>query len=517
LGDPLLFYISTMFIGKKKNSSGSISVQVLDKRLGKNRLLHSAGCSTDATEVAKLIVEAKTWMGNQVGGELDFDSVEKAFSSFIENILSVKPVGPQIILEKLFNEIGFNSIDNDLFKKLVLGRINYPVSKLKLTEYLARYERYYVDEDTIYRYLDKIATLYKRQVQHLSYKHTVSVLGHTPTIVFYDVTTLYFEIEQEDGLRKTGFSKEGKHQHPQIVLGLLVSKGGYPLGYEIFQGNKYEGHTMLPVPNYFKRAYKLEKIIVIADSGLMSKKNLDDLKANKYSYIIGARIKNENDDLKQEILALPLKDNEHKEINRATDRLSIGYSNARARKDAHNRQRGIAKLEKGIKSGKLTKDNITNKGYKKFLDVEIAGSASIKLNKEKIEADKKWDGLKGYSTNTTLTIAEVVDNYKELWIIEKAFRINKNDIKIRPIYHRLPKRIEAHICICFAAYKIIKELERQLKEKKYGITPNKMLEIAQSLNEIEVNIPTTNQIKKKILYLTGEHQIIKKWIQEKNG
>ena len=103
----------------------------------------------------QLIAQAKTWIGNQVGGELDFDSVEKAFSSFIENILSVKPVGPQIILEKLFNEIGFDSIEDDLFKKLVLGRINYPVSKLKLTEYLARYEHYYVDEDTIYRYLDK--------------------------------------------------------------------------------------------------------------------------------------------------------------------------------------------------------------------------------------------------------------------------------------------------------------------------------------------------------------------------
>lgn len=506
-----------MFIRRKQNSSGSISVQVLQKQQGKNVLLHSVGSSTDAVEIAKLIVQAKAWIGQQAGAELDFDKVEQTFSDFIDNILSIKPVGTQIILGKIFEEIGFNAIEDDLFKKLVLGRIIYPVSKLKLTEYLARYEQYYVDEDTIYRYLDKIATQYKRQVQRLSYKHTVSVLGHTPKIVFYDVTTLYFEIAQEDDLRKTGFSKDGKHQHPQIVLGLLVSKGGYPLGYEIFQGNKYEGYTMLPTLNYFKRVYKLEEIIVIADSGLMSKKNLNDLKANKYSYIIGARIKNETDKGKQEILALQLKDNEYKELNRQEDRLIIGYSDARARKDAHNRQRGIAKLEKEIKSGKLTKDHITNKGYKKFLYVEIEGNASLKLNKEKIEADKKWDGLKGYATNTTLTMTEVVDNYKELWLIEKAFRINKNDIKIRPIYHRLPKRIQAHICICFAAYKIIKELERQLIEKKYTITPNKMLEIAQSLNQIEVNMPITNQIKKKILYLTEEHQLIKKWMDGKNG
>jgi transposase len=179
----------------------------------------------------------------------------------MDNILSIKPVGTNIILGRIFDEIGFNAIEDDLFKKLVLGRINYPVSKLKLVEYLARYEQYYIDDDTIYRYLDKIATKYKRQIQRLSYYHTVSVLGHSPKIVFYDVTTLYFEIEQEDELRKTAFSKDGKHQDPQIVLGLLVSKGGYPLGYEIFQGNKYEGHTMLPILNYYKRAYKLEKII----------------------------------------------------------------------------------------------------------------------------------------------------------------------------------------------------------------------------------------------------------------
>lgn len=506
-----------MFIRKKKNSSGSISVQVLQKQQGKNILLHSLGSSFDDTEISKLILRAKVWINNQSGAELDFDNTELLFSKFMDNILSIKPVGTNIILGSIFEEIGFNAIEDDLFRKLVLGRINYPVSKLKLVEHLARYEQYYIDEDTIYRYLDKIAKQYKRQIQQISYNHTVSILGHSPKIVFYDVTTLYFEIEQEDELRKTGFSKDGKHQHPQIVLGLLVSKGGYPLGYEIFEGNKYEGYTMLPILNYFKRVYKLEKIIVIADSGLMSKKNLDNLKANKYTYIIGARIKNENDKLKQEILSLPLKNNEYKEIIKGQDRLIIGYSDARARKDAHNRQRGIAKLEKEIKSGKLTKDNITNKGYKKFLDVTIEGNATIEINKQKIEEDKKWDGLKGYATNTALSIEEVVNNYKELWIIEKAFRINKHDIKIRPIYHRLPKRIEAHICICFAAYKIIKELERQLEDKGYNITANRILEIAQSLNEIEVKIPTTNQVKKKILFLTEEHQLIKKWIDEKSG
>jgi transposase len=506
-----------VFIRKKKNNSGSISVQVLQKRNSKNVLLHSVGSSCDHNEVLDLVVQGKAWISKQLGAELDFNNSEALFSSFVNNIISIKPIGSNLILGHIFKEIGFDAIKDELFKKLVLGRINYPVSKLKLTEFLARYEHYFTDEDKIYRYLDKIALQYKRLIQQLSYKHTVSVLGESPKVVFYDVTTLYFEIEQEDDLRVAGFSKDGKHQHPQIVLGLLVSKGGYPLGYEIFSGNKFEGNTMLPILNYFKRVYKLKEITVVADSGLMSKKNLDDLKANKYTYIIGARLKTEKSELKQEILSMSLQDNEYKELTKADDRLIISYSEKRAKKDAHNRLRGIKKLEKEIGSGKITKDKLTNKGYKKFLDVTINGDASIAINNQKIEEDKKWDGLKGYVSNSTLTITEIVENYKELWVIEKAFRINKTDIKIRPIYHRLPHRIEAHICICFAAYKIVKELERQLIVGNYGITPNKILEIAQGINEIEVKMPNTNEIKKQILYLTEEQQIIKKWLTDKIG
>src|SRR5205807_1426213 len=114
-----------------------------------------------------------------------------------------------------------------------------------------------------------------------------------PSIVFYDVTTLYFEIDQEDNLRKTGFSKEGRHQNPQIVLGLLVSLDGYPLAYEIFEGNKFEGHTMLPVIEAFKLKYSLDKLVVIADSGLLSHANVEALQQEGYGYILGARIKNE--------------------------------------------------------------------------------------------------------------------------------------------------------------------------------------------------------------------------------
>jgi transposase len=163
-------------------------------------------------------------------------------------------------------------------------------------------------------------------------------------------------------LRKTGFSKEGRHQNPQIVLGLLVSIGGYPLAYEIYKGNKFEGDTMLPVINLFKRKYKLKKLVVIADAGLLSHKNIQSLQSNGYEYILGARIKNETDEIKNRILSVQLKDGESVVIEKTqVSKLIISYSSARAAKDNDNRQRGINKLEKLLKAKRLPKLTSTTK------------------------------------------------------------------------------------------------------------------------------------------------------------
>ena len=189
-------------------------------------------------------------------------------------------IGPELLLGRIFSDIGFNKVKDELFKKLVLARLCYPGSKLKTTDYLRRYEGYETDEDKIYRYLDKLHSTQKRVVQQISYEHTLKILDNKINIVFYDVTTLFFEIEQEDKLRKTGYSKDGKHHCPQIVLGLLVSTGGYPLAYEIYEDNKFEGDTMLPVVNLFKRKYKLQNLIIVADAGLLSNKNMEVLQQN---------------------------------------------------------------------------------------------------------------------------------------------------------------------------------------------------------------------------------------------
>jgi transposase len=270
--------------------------------------------------------------------------------------------------------------------------------------------------------------------------------------VFYDVTTIYFEIDDEDELRKTGFSKEGKHQNPQIVLGLLVSRNGYPLAYEIFEGNKFEGHTMLPILDAFKQKYSLERLIIIADSGLLSRSNIEELQSKNYEFILGARIKNESNIIKEKILGLRLENGQSALIKKGNLNLIIAYSDNRAKKDSHNREKGLSKLEKQIRIGHLTKSNINNRGYNKFLKMD--GEIKVTIDKSKLNEDKAWDGLKGYITNTNLAKDEIIENYQHLWQIEKAFRISKTDLKIRPIYHRLQRRIEAHICISFVAYKM---------------------------------------------------------------
>ena len=501
-------FLFSLFVRQKQNKSGVISVQVINKSSGKYKVLKTIGSSSDKSMIQQLVKDGEQWIRNYKGiVEFDFDNTDWLFEQFIESIKQIKVIGVELLLGRIFDQVGFNVIKDELFRKLVIARLCYPASKLKTTDHLRRYEQYETDEDKIYRYLDKLNKTQKRTVQQISYQHTRQILGSDINIVFYDVTTLYFEIKKEDELRKTGFSKEGRHQNPQIVLGLLVSIGGYPLAYEIYKGNKFEGDTMLPVINLFKRKYKLKKLVVIADAGLLSHKNIQSLQSNGYEYILGARIKNETDEIKNRILSVQLKDGESVVIEKTqVSKLIISYSSARAAKDNDNRQRGINKLEKLLKAKRLTKTHINNKGYNRFL--KMSGEIKISLDKNRINEDKKWDGLKGYITNTTLSKETVIENYKHLWNIEKAFRIAKTDIQIRPIYHHLQRRIEAHIWLAFVAYKVYKELERQLYEMQASISVEKAIEVAKTIYSIQGQKPNSKKVFERMLLLTDEQRML---------
>lgn len=499
-----------MFLRKKPNKSGTISIQIIAKIDGNPRLIKTIGSSRDEKELEELIHKGNRYIST-FGGQtmLDFTDEPSLVRSAFKSISSHTEVGTELLLGKIFDDIGFNIITDTIFRQLVLSRLTFPVSKLKTSDYLGKYHNLDYPVQQLYRYMDRLYSSQKEQVQQISYEHTRKILGNQVSIVFYDVTTLYFEIDGEDELRKTGFSKEGKHQNPQIVLGLLVSRNGYPLAYDIFEGNKFEGHTMLPVLGSFKEKYQLGQLVIIADSGLLSNANIEELRARNYEFILGARIKNEKHEIQHKILSLNLANGESTIIKRGDLKLIITYSDKRAKKDRQNRERGLKKLEKQIKTGKLTKSSINNRGYNKYLKMD--GQISIAIDYEKFNADADWDGLKGYLTNARLTKEEIIENYSQLWQIEKAFRISKTDLKIRPIYHRLQRRIEAHICISFVAYKIYKELERQLNEMKCKLSPEKAIEIAKTIYQIKAK--SNNEEVTHLLLITHEQKLLAQLFQ----
>ena len=497
-----------MFVRKKKNISGSVSIQIIEKQGGKNKLIKSIGSSKDEEKVKFLASKAYSEISKIQKQEiLDFgySQNDKNIFNFVDENIKIYSVGANLVLGNIFNSIGFNKIKDPLFKKLVISRITYPVSKLKTTEYLERHLDDKINIQSIYRFLDRLHKKYKEEIEQISYEYTKKILKNI-TVVFYDMTTLYFDIKEEDSLRKIGFSKDGKFQKPQIMLGLLVGEDGYPIGYDIFEGNTFEGKTMIPFIERLQKKYDFSKPIVIADSGLLSNKNITDLKEKKYQFIIGARIKNESNQVKNEIL-VKTKNFKHREsisLEKEDCNLIVSYSNQRAKKDKHNREKGLRKLKTRITSGKLTKDQINNRGYNKFL--KLKNEIEVELDEDQIKNDKNWDGLKGYITNTDLPNEDVIKNYSHLWKIEKAFRISKNDLKIRPIFHFKKERIETHICLSFVAYTIYKELERLLKVNEIDLSVTKAVELLETIYEMEFTLPDSQKIVKKLVNLKSKHK-----------
>jgi transposase len=498
--------ILDMFLRKKKNSSGSISVQIISKSSGKYKVVKTIGSSCNEQEIQKLVYCGKQELEKLFNQPKLFISetdtvVEQVFSTM--GNASIRTVGPEIIFGKIYDSIGFGALQEDLFKHLVIARLAFPLSKLKTIEYLYRFQGVMLDIDAVYRFLDKLNSKLKEQVEQIAFAHTLKVLQGNISIVFYDMTTLYFEASDEDDLRKTGFSKDGKPQNPQIFIGLLVGLGGYAIGYDIFEGNIYEGHTLIPFIEKISTKFKLNKPIVVADSGLLSNDNIKALVAKEYEYIIGARLKNEPEKIKKQILEKQYADGQLVRINKQDNtRIIITYATNRALKDEHNRKRGLQRLEKQIKAGKLTKSNINNKGYNKYL--KLKGDITIEIDYEKFNNDKVWDGLKGYITNTKLNDKKVVENYKNLWHIEKAFRMSKTDLRIRPIYHRLKNRIEAHICIAFTAYSIYKELERVLYKEKSTLSLRKAAELTHNMYQVNYTLPESKHSKSQLLKMDAE-------------
>lgn len=507
-----------MFVRRKRNKSGSVSVHIVRKAGGTYRLVQAVGSSRDPREIERLEREAHhripVLLGQQSLGFLT--ETDRAVSDFLHGTgnLRVRIVGPERVLGALFDAMGFGIVPDTLFRHIVVARLAYPASKLKTVDYLQRSQDVRVEISAVYRFLDTLRSSCKKRVEEVAYTHTKKVCGDTVTVVFYDMTTLYFDAADEDDLRKIGFSKDGKFQKPQIVLGLLVAPSGFPIGYDIFKGNTYEGHTLVPLLEKMRRRYKFGKPIVVADAGLLSRENIALLAEKKYRYILGARIRNETDVMKERILAGRKTMHDGSSIvltKEDSTRLIVTFSEKRAKKDKYMREKGLRKLRKKVKSGKFTKESINNRGYNKFLVLE--GEATVRIDEKKVQEDARWDGLKGYLTNTDLSPEEVVAQYTNLWCIERAFRISKTDLRVRPVFHRKRKRIEAHLCIAFVAYAIYKELERQLQLHHAGFSAQHAIELTQTIYELTGTLPDSRRRETVLLPLTDEQKSLLKIIE----
>ena len=206
-----------MFVRKKRNPSGTVSVQVIDKSRGKYHVIKTIGSSSDVSVIESLYREGIQWISGCLGQQDIFDShrqgieEQQVVTHLISNIENILLNGTQLILDRVFRLVGFDRVEDEVFKHLVIARISQPSSKAGTVEYLKSYFDEDVELHRIYRYLDKLHGSQQELVQQISVEHTRRILGGKISLVFYDVTTLYFETDEGDGFREKGWSKDGKH------------------------------------------------------------------------------------------------------------------------------------------------------------------------------------------------------------------------------------------------------------------------------------------------------------------
>ena len=476
-----------MFIRKKKNKSGSISIQIISKKSGKYKVVESIGSSKDEKEIEELYKKAQKRLIEIEPTLLDYLKYQKPQKLSNKNI---RVIGDELIFGKIFKDIGCSDINiknkeyKEIFKALVISRLLYPGSKLYLIDYYHIYKKQIIKYNKIYRFLDKLYQEdLKTKIEKCIFNHTLKIMNNAIKLTFYDVTTLHFESESEDDLRRIGFSKEGKLNRPQILLGLFTTLEGYPLSFEVYEGNKYEGHTLIDILHKFQERFKLKnRPIVVADRGMLNNANIAYLENNGYKYILAYKIKNISHNLKEQIANLTFVDDGaihtikyNKEINYTDEngnkltlpikqKLILTYSKKRAKKDKKTREKAVEKIKATLSKKNITKSDLKLSYYAKYLDMDETCKIKYKLNPNKVVQDEKLDGIKGFATNDfTLSPNDVITHYQNQYDVERAFRISKTDLKIRPIYHRLENRIKAHILISFVSYAIYKEFERKIK------------------------------------------------------
>lgn len=460
-----------------KTSSGKTAVQIINYKNRKTEVLKHIGSGDTEKEINLLKEKARVWINEEIDRNGLFRE-EDSFHKYYQ-YLGFNYSYAYEFLEKIYNKFNFQNHLSILFKDLIIARMLEPSSKRDSLKFMDIFLSKIHSENILYKMIGRYDSLLKDNLEKEIVKVAKESFGFDFSFVLYDVTTLYFESFKEREFQKPGFSKDNKHNQPQVVIGLIVTKEGFPISYEVFKGNTFEGNTFLPIVLEFKRKYKIETLTVVADSAMLSKQNLDILIKNGLNYIISSRLANLKESLIEQV------DDRIKRINGNNIRLGnliVDYSNKRYTKDKKEFDKQIERAKKHL-----------NTNTEKIANIKYLKNDKIKqyLNQELIDRNIKLLGLKGYVTNLKISNKKIIDYYHNLFKVEHAFRIAKSDLEARPIYHHKEESIKNHVLICFLALAISIYLE--IKNKK---SIESIIETLKSITDAKI----LNKINDKILF-----------------
>jgi len=437
-------------IRKVKTVSGSIAVQVGNYQGNRFKLAKHIGSAKDPQGISELMAMAREYIRSR-SPQLEFDfnpqSPEILFKRGIR-AASGRLEAAYRYLNRIYSQVGFNRLNNRILKHLVIIRVLEPASKIKSIWLLKKYFSLGYKKTTVFRELARFPAL-KDRAEAAAVNYARRHLGFDFSLVFYDVTTLYFETHGQDELRRNGFSKDNKINQPQILIGLVVNNTGFPVYWNIFKGNTFEGKTMIPVISAIKEKYRIGKFTVVADAGMLSAKNLAELERHGIDYLVAARAKTLKLFQAQSIAA-ELNQTDQKIIRRES--VLYEYSAKRAAKDKADNDKQLDKARYYL--------NNPSKAAKRSKFLSPAAKNNFVINESIVKKYRLLEGVKGYQTNVQdSTDRLLVDRYQDLWRIEQSFRIVKSDLEIRPVYHRREISIKAHVLIVFMALCLSRVIE----------------------------------------------------------
>ena len=441
-------------IRKTKTASGAIAVQVVSYTHDQVTVLKHIGSGHTKEEIAALVQSAREWL----------EQITKQASLFPRREPRVLPLAAVAYLGAthafaydtlcaVARACGFEPAQEKLLFDLAVMRIIEPTSKLRAIKLLKQYFDICHAERTVYRQLPRLKHR-KADLEAVTVQCALGTLKSDLALVLYDVTTLYFETFIADELRVPGFSKDNKPQQPQIVIGLLVTRQGFPLGYEIFAGNTFEGKTMIPILEAFANRHGVTTPTIVADAAMLSQQNIEELKKRRLSYIVGARLANASPTLIKQIYEAL------KQQDKATTRLSTKHGDLIASFSAARYRKNKGDMERQIERGKKLIARREPGRRAKF--VTRKGGDAYVLSEALIEKTKLLLGVRGYYTNISsaeLSNNEIIARYHDLWRVEQAFRMAKSDLASRPIFHHQENSVRAHMVVCFVALVIGKYIE----------------------------------------------------------